>query len=161
MNLSYWFMMHAAAAMLRFCFQVGFVLLFAFAFSAPLLGQNEAHSPIGKWKTIDDNTGKPRSIVEIYEKNGKIFGKIIKVINPEKPNPLCEKCTGDKKNKPIEGLEIVYDMKKDGKEYSGGKILNPEDGKIYTCKMWREGKNLMVRGYVSFFFRTQKWLPAE
>ncbi|WP_245574509.1 DUF2147 domain-containing protein [Hugenholtzia roseola] len=55
----------------------------------------------------------------------------------------------------------VKELRHDGKEYSGGKILDPEDGKSYTCKIWREGKNLMVRGYVAFFFRTQKWLPAE
>ncbi|WP_211220185.1 DUF2147 domain-containing protein [Hugenholtzia roseola] len=113
MNLSCLFILPLPSAMRHFCLQLGFVLLSTFAFSAPLLAQNESLSPIGKWKTIDDNTGKARSIVEIYEKNGKIVGKIIKVIDPDKPNPLCEKCTGDKKNKPIEGLEIIYDMKKD------------------------------------------------
>jgi uncharacterized protein (DUF2147 family) len=112
---------------------------------------------VGRWKTIDDQTGKERSIVEIYQRNGKLYGKIIKVINPDVPNPLCEKCKGEKHNQPIEGLVFVYDLKANGKEYANGKILDPETGKEYDCKLWREGNTLKVRGYLGFFFRTQTW----
>lgn len=122
-----------------------------------------AQSIVGKWKTIDDNNGKARSVVEIYEKGGEYFGKIVKLYRDagEDPNPTCDECKGDKKGKPIIGMEIISDMEKDGDEYEDGEILDPENGKTYDCKMWIEDGNLKVRGYLLFFYRTQTWLPAE
>jgi len=115
----------------------------------------------GKWKTIDDETGEPKSIVRIYKKKGKYYGKVKKLFRKpgEDPNPVCDKCADDdpRKDKPTKGMVIIKDMKKDGNEYSGGTILDPKNGKIYTCKLWLENGNLMVRGYIAFFFRTQTW----
>lgn len=115
----------------------------------------------GTWKTIDDKTGKQRSIVEIFERNGKVFGKIIKIFPTagEEPDPVCEECPEDdaRYKKKIIGMEIIKDMQKSGSEYSDGNILDPEEGKVYKCKLWLEGNDLKVRGYWGPFYRTQTW----
>ena len=122
-------------------------------------------SPIGVWKTIDDETGKAKSYVQIFKyktKKGeeKIGGKIIKLINPSEPDPICTKCPGWRKNKKIIGLMIITGVNPnpDGGKYEGGRILSPSKGKIYTLKMWNEGNNkLKIRGYIGFLYRTQTW----
>lgn len=118
---------------------------------------------IGKWKTIDDDTKKAKSIVEIYKKDGKIYGKIIQLFRgaDEEQDPICDECSGSDKDKKIIGLEMLKKMKSDGDEWSGGTITDPKNGKIYRCKMWLEDGKLQVRGYVAFFFRTQVWLPYD
>lgn len=120
-------------------------------------------SPIGKWKTVDDNTGKTKSVVEVYEKGGKLFGKILDLIDPDEPDPICKECDEDdpRHNKPVVGLEIIRNMEKDGKAWEDGDILDPENGKVYRCKLWVEEGKLQVRGYISFLYRTQTWLPAD
>ncbi len=120
-------------------------------------------SPVGKWKTVDDNTGETKSVVEIYEKGGKLFGKVLELFDPPKPNPVCEECdTDDPRNmKPIVGLELIRNLEKDGNQWEGGDILDPENGKVYRCKIWVEDGKLQVRGYIAFFYRTQTWLPAD
>lgn len=116
---------------------------------------------IGTWKTIDDETGKEKSIVKIFKAtNGKYYGKIISLKDPKKKNGVCDKCTGDKKNKPLIGMLIIEGLKKDGKEFSGGTITNPSDGKVYTCTIWREGNTLKVRGYIGWFYKTQTWIKV-
>ncbi len=120
----------------------------------------QSHSVIGKWKTIDDQTGKAKSIVEIYERSGKIYGKIVDIVDTEKRKSLCTACSGEEKNKPVIGLVIIKGLKKDGKEYNDGKILDPTTGKLYKCFLALEGNDkLKVRGYigVSLFGRTQIW----
>lgn len=121
-------------------------------------------SIVGKWKTIDDNTGKPRSIVEIYEREGKFFGKVLRTFPEpgEATDPICDECEDYRKDQKIIGMEIITDMKaaKKGEEYDKGEILDPENGNIYDCKLWvNEEGNLKVRGYLFFFYRTQTWLP--
>lgn len=122
-------------------------------------------SIIGKWKTIDDKTNEPKSIVEIYKQDGKYFGKIIELFRKpgEDPNPVCDKCSDKdpRKNQPTKGMVIIQNLTKKGSEFSGGTILDPKEGKIYTCKLWVEGDQLMVRGYIAFFFRTQTWQKAD
>ncbi|MBC2846163.1 DUF2147 domain-containing protein [Winogradskyella flava] len=122
-----------------------------------------AQSIFGKWKTIDDETGKEKSIVEIYEKDGKVYGKIIELINPKQKNPLCSKCDGSKKDKPVLGMVIIESLEKDDDVYNDGTILNPENGKVYSCrlKLDDEKDTLQVRGYVAFFYKTQYWKRAS
>lgn len=125
-----------------------------------------AQSVVGKWKTIDDETGKEKSIVEVYKKDGKIYGKIVKLLNrePGDEDPLCDKCTDDRKNKHIVGMEIIRDMEQDGDKYEDGTIMDPGNGKIYDCKLWVDEDNsdvLKVRGYIAFFYRTQTWYKVE
>jgi uncharacterized protein (DUF2147 family) len=115
---------------------------------------------IGKWKTIDDETGKPKSIMEIYEKSGLIYGKVIEILEVENKKRLCTNCTGEDKNKPVLGLVVIKGLNKDGAEYNSGQILDPKNGKLYKCFITLEGKDkLKVRGYigVSLFGRTQIW----
>ena len=118
-------------------------------------------SILGKWTTIDDNSGEPRSVVEIIEKGSKVFGKVVKIYTKpgEDTDPVCAKCAKDDErfNKKVIGLEIIQDMKWSNKELSDGSILDPESGKVYRCSIWLEGNNLMVRGYWGPFFRTQIW----
>ena len=119
-----------------------------------------AQSVVGKWKTIDDETGKEKSIVEIYEQNGKIYGKVVEILNPAKKEAKCTKCKGADKDKPIDGLIIIKGLTKDGDEYTDGDILDPNKGKLYSCTIKLDGKDkLDVRGYmgISMLGRTQTW----
>lgn len=137
------------------------VILFFF-----LLGcfQTNAQSVLGKWKTIDDKTGKPKSVVEIFESNGKIFGKIIEIVDPARRDKKCEKCEGQDKNKPVLGMIVIRGLAKDGEEYNGGKILDPESGNLYKCLLKLENKDkLIVRGYMGFSLigRSQTWIRVK
>ena len=112
----------------------------------------------GKWRTIDDETGKPKSIVEIFKKSdGKYFGRISQLlIKPENDN--CIKCSDDRKNKPLVGLEIIRNLKKDGSEFVGGTITNPKDGKTYKTEIVREGNVLKVKALIlGIAVKTQTW----
>ncbi|MBC8756808.1 DUF2147 domain-containing protein [Kordia sp. YSTF-M3] len=123
-----------------------------------------AQSIIGKWKTIDDETGEAKSIVEIYEESGKIYGKVVGILNPDKRDGVCEKCSDDRKDKPVLGMLIINGLEKDDDEYRGGKILDPEKGKEYKCKLWLDEANqdkLYVRGYIAFLYRTQNWYRVD
>lgn len=113
----------------------------------------------GEWKTIDDNTQKPRSIIEIYEaKNGKYYGKVRKILDADKnQDAICEKCPGDRKNQKVVGMTVIRDMTLSNGIMSNGYILDPENGKEYSCKIWLEGNELKVRGYWGLFYRTQTW----
>lgn len=120
-------------------------------------------TPIGSWRTIDDKTGKPKSIVEISDAGGgKLVGKVAQVLNPERgPNPLCEACEGERKNKPIIGMTILWDVKQNGEVWDGGTILDPDNGSTYGLKLTpiENGAKLQVRGFKGFSWlgRTQVW----
>jgi uncharacterized protein (DUF2147 family) len=120
----------------------------------------DAVSPVGVWRTIDDKTGKEKSLVRITEVNGEFRGTIEKLFREphEDQMPNCEKCTGDKKNKPVIGMVIMT-------MYTGGEILDPANGKTYKCKVWLEdkGKKLNVRGFIGMALlgRTQVWVREE
>ena len=136
-------------------------LLFSFVLLLSINAVN-AQNVIGKWKSIDDDTKKPKSIVEITEKDGKLYGTIIKLYREEGEDldPICDECTDDRKDKKVIGMEIIRDMEKDGSEWEDGTICDPKDGKVYSCKLWLDEDNpdvLNVRGYIAFFFRTQYW----
>ncbi len=144
-------------------FLVPFAVLVVLSLSHFALAQQDPI--IGKWKTIDDETHEPKSIVEIYMKDGKFYGRIDSLFRKpgEDPNPICDKCPDDdpRKNQPIKGMVIIKDMVKDGDEYVGGTILDPKKGKIYRCKLWIEDGNLKVRGYIAFLYRTQTWYRVK
>ena len=124
-------------------------------------------TPVGVWKTIDDESGKPKSLVRITESNGELRGKIEKLFREpgEDQNPKCEKCEGALKDQPVIGMTIITGMKKDGNEYNGGQILDPNNGKVYKSKMTLVdgGKKLDVRGYIGvpMLGRTQTWVRQE
>ena len=137
--------------MYKFCV----LLLFVF-FSINVNSQ----SILGKWKTIDDATGEAKSIVEVFSKSGKIYAKVVDILDPATKNNLCKQCPGDDKNKPILGLNIIKGLSKDGAEYNSGEILDPKNGNLYKCALSLESKDkLKVRGYIGFSLigRTQYW----
>lgn len=121
---------------------------------------------VGRWKSIDDETGKAKSLIEVKETDGVISGNIIKLFNPSKPNPICEKCSDDRKDQDIIGMEIIRGVSKKKKnKWAGGKILDPKKGKEYSVKftLKDEGKTLKVRGYIGspMIGRTQIWERVE
>lgn len=122
-----------------------------------------SQSCVGKWVTIDDDSGKKKSVVELYKRDGVLYGKIIKLFPREGrgPNPKCTKCSDDRKDEPLVGLEIIRDMDWSGSEWEEGTIVDPENGKVYECALWLDSDNpdrLNVRGYVGIFYRTQTWV---
>jgi uncharacterized protein (DUF2147 family) len=145
--------------------RIRILLLIALGLISTLAAANE--NPVGLWRTIDDKSGKEKSLVRVSESNGQLQITIEKLFREpgEEPNPLCDKCQGEKKNKPVIGMQIGSGLKKDGDVWSGGEILDPQNGKTYKCKVWLEdkGKKLHVRGFigVSVLGRTQVWLREE
>ncbi|HQQ99112.1 MAG TPA: DUF2147 domain-containing protein [Cyclobacteriaceae bacterium] len=130
----------------------------------PILARGQS-TIVGKWKSVDDNAGDVRSIVEVYETAGVYFGKITKIFPrpTELPDPVCDKCdpTDPRHNAKVVGMVIIRGLRKSGDEYTGGDILDPEVGKVYRAKLWLDGKELKVRGYWGPFYRTQTWLRAD
>ncbi len=121
---------------------------------------SNSQSIFGKWKTIDDETGKEKSIVEIYKENGKAYAKVLQVLEKGKEDKICDLCKGDNKNKPVKGMVIINGLSQDDDEWNNGKILDPKTGKEYKCYITLEDENkLKVRGFIGFAIigRTQYW----
>lgn len=133
--------------------------LFLFVFLITVVNL-QAQTVFGKWKTFNDDTGKPNSIIEIYKKDGEVYGKVVRILHKDHRNRRCNDCSGKLKDQPIEGLELMSGLQKSGNEYKGGFITDPETGKEYRCKIWLDKNDpdkLMVRGYIAFLYRTQIW----
>lgn len=141
--------------------QTKFILLLLALLPLAAFAQN---TPVGKWRTIDDKTGKVKSVVEIYPtQNGTLAGKVLQVLDSDKgPNPLCDACKGANHNKPITGMVIAWDLHQEGDSWEDGKIMDPKNGKVYSAKMTPidGGRKLEVRGYMGFSLlgRTQTWI---
>lgn len=139
-------------------------LLVAMPLMAASLLAQAADSPIGRWTTIDDNTGKPKSVVQIEQAaNGTLSGKVVEILQSDKgPNPVCDKCDGALKGKPIKGMTILWGLKPNGAQWDGGTILDPAKGKTYKAKITLAdgGKKLQMRGYIGIeaLGRTQTWV---
>ena len=123
-------------------------------------------SPVGTWKTFDDKTSRPKSIVRITEQDGELSGKVLHVLeSPQGPHPLCRPCEGERKDQPVEGMTILWGAKKDGASWGNGRILDPENGRIYrvTLTPLDGGQRLEVHGYigVSVIGRSQTWQRQE
>lgn len=125
-----------------------------------------APTPLGTWKTIDDESHQPRALVRISEKDGRLSGRIVKLFRApgEDPDPHCGKCEGERRDKRVIGMQILWGVHRDGDAWSGGEILDPETGKIYrvTLHPSPDGRRLEVRGYIGFplLGRTQVWRRA-
>ena len=120
-------------------------------------------TPVGLWKTYSDRTGQADGLVRIVEANGVFEGTVVKVFSPPAadPNPRCEECSGELKDKPVVGLRILSGLRRDGEAYSGGRILDPDNGRVYRCtvRLLQGGRKLEVRGYIgiALFGRTEVW----
>jgi uncharacterized protein (DUF2147 family) len=134
------------------------------AAAMPAIAQD---SPVGLWKNIDDESGKPKALIRITEANGVLEGKIEKLFRDasQDQNPVCDKCSDARKNQPIIGMTMLNGLKKDGDEYNGGEILDPNNGKVYRSKLKVAdgGKKLEVRGYIGvpMLGRSQTWVREQ
>ena len=141
-----------------------FAAILFVAFSTSALAQM---SPVGVWKTIDDETKKEKSLVRIKETNGVFTGTIEKFLDPAtKVDEVCDKCTDDRKGKPVLGMTIIRNIKANADDkgiWDGGDILDPNNGKVYRARLKPVdgGKKLEMRGYLGPFYRTQVWLRVE
>jgi uncharacterized protein (DUF2147 family) len=139
-------------------------LLVAFSLSAAAGIALAQASPVGLWKSIDDETKAEKSLVRISESGGVLNGKIEKLLDPKsKQDATCEKCSDDRKDKPVVGLTIIRNAKANGEVWEGGDILDPNNGKVYKLRLKPidSGKALEVRGYIGPFYRNQTWIRVE
>jgi uncharacterized protein (DUF2147 family) len=146
---------------------VGLSILFL-ALIGLLGAQPASMTPVGKWKTIDDETQKAKSVVEIFKVGDKLHGKVVALFREpdEDQNPTCDDCKGDKKDKPVIGMEIIWDLSwdADDEEWSKGEIMDPDNGKTYDCYISMESpEKLKVRGFIGWAVlgRTQYWYKYE
>ena len=143
-------------------FYASLLALFA---AAPAFAQDV--SPVGLWKNIDDVTGKPKALIRITENKGELRGQIEKLFPAagENPNPRCDKCQGANKDQPVLGMVFMSGLRKNGDQYSGGEILDPDSGKVYRSKLMlvEGGKKITVRGYIGMpmFGRSQTWVRQD
>lgn len=124
----------------------------------------KAQGVLGKWHSIDPDTGAKESVIQVYKDGSKLYGKIIEILKEEDKDKKCIECTGKDKNKPIEGLVIVRGLSKEGDEWTGGKILDPKNGKLYKCYISLESEDkLKLRGYIGFSLigRTEYWYRVK
>lgn len=121
----------------------------------------DVSSPVGDWRTIDDRTNKPRAIVQVYERNGLFYGRVKQILDHHYDGVICQHCAGYAANRPVLGLVLISGLRPEGNAWDGGTILNPENGKIYRCRMHLRagGEELIVRGYIGtpMIGRTQVW----
>lgn len=150
-----------------FCFTVAAALLVA---AGSALAATD--TPVGTWKTIDDTTHQPKSIVQITETDGELQAKVVKLLNrsaedvaKDGEHPVCDKCEGALKDQPIEGMTIMQGVRRHGEVWDGGRIVDPKSGKSYKVKLTvtNGGNSLDVHGYIGFSLlgRTQTWQRQE
>jgi len=125
-----------------------------------------AQSILGKWKTIDDRNGVEKAIINIYKKDGAIFGKVVKILEKGKENAKCVKCEGHRKDKDVLGMTIIENLHKSDEEgvYRGKTLFDPQQAMTFRCKIWLNPENsneLFVRGYLAFIYRTQTWIKVK
>jgi len=133
------------------------------------VGAHAQATPAGVWKTIDDGTGKEKSLVRIVESGGVYTGRVEKILDPASPpDAVCKDCTDERKDKPVLGMTIIRNVKQDSQDkglFDGGDILDPNNGKVYRVRLKPidNGARLEVRGYIGapLLGRTQTWVRAE
>jgi len=137
---------------------------FAASFAPSVALAQGASSAVGLWKSVDDETKQAKSLIRIVEQDGTLTGRVEKILT-DKPDAKCDKCTDERKDKPVQGMTIISGMKKDGDGWGGGEILDPNNGKVYRSqmKLVEGGRKLEVRGYVGvpMFGRSQTWIREE
>ena len=138
------------------------ILFFALAASSA-----DQSSPVGVWRTIDDETHKPRALVRIEEHDGALSGQIVQLFREpdEDPNPLCDDCPGERHKQPVLGMTILWNFRYDGHVWRDGEVLDPEEGRIYRANLHLRdnGTHLVLRGYVGvpLLGRSQVWERAD
>ena len=140
----------------------------AFALATASVLAMAQNTPVGLWKTIDDDGKTEKSTVRITSNGGVLSGKVEKIFDPAKADAKCEKCDDERKDKPIVGMTIIWEVKQDAEDpglWDGGQILDPSKGSSYKVRLKpiEGGKKMEVRGYIGspMFGRTQTWIRAE
>ncbi len=138
----------------------------ALALAGAVSAAQAQSSPVGLWKTIDDDGKTEKSLVRISDAGGVLSGKIEKIFDPSKVDSKCDKCTDERKDKPVVGMTILRNAKQDAEDkeaWTGGEILDPNNGKTYKTRLKpvEGGKKLEMRGYIGPFYRTQTWVRVE
>ena len=123
-------------------------------------------TPVGLWKTIDDDGKTEKSLVRITDNGGVLTGRIEKVFDPKQQDARCDKCTDERKDQPLVGLTIIRQVKQDADDkeiWTGGDVLDPNNGKVYRTRLkpLDGGKKLQLRGYIGPFYRSQTWIRVE
>ena len=140
-------------------------LLLAVAAQAQGVPAGGAATPVGLWRTFSDATGKETGRVQIFAENGRLFGVIAAIVDPAKRQAICIKCTDDRHDRPVLGLQIIRGLQPDGARWDGGTILDPETGSVYGCslRLTNGGSRLVVRGFlgISLLGRSQVWVRAS
>jgi len=140
--------------------------LVAGALALAAISASAQNTPVGLWKTIDDDGKTEKSLVRITESGGVLSGKIEKIFDPSKQDSKCDKCSDERKDKPVLGMVILRNLKADADDkdvWAGGDVLDPNNGKVYRARLkpLDGGKQLQMRGYLGPFYRTQVWLRVE
>jgi uncharacterized protein (DUF2147 family) len=138
----------------------------ALALLSAVLSAHAQISPVGLWKTIDDDGKTEKSLVRISDAGGVLSGRIEKIFDASRPDAKCDKCTDERKDKPVVGMTILRNAKQDAEDkevWTGGEILDPNNGKTYKTRLKpvEGGKKLEMRGYIGPFYRTQTWVRVE
>jgi uncharacterized protein (DUF2147 family) len=142
---------------------------FGAALAAGLLAPTAASaqspdSPVGLWRNIDDETKQSKALIRIVEQGGALVGRIERILTHQ-ADAVCEKCTDERKGKPVQGMTILTGLRRDGDEWTGGEILDPNNGKVYKAKarLADGGRKLDVRGFVGIALvgRTQTWVREQ
>ena len=141
------------------------LVVLVLAWCGPAWGQ--ASTPAGLWQTVSDRTGQPGGLVRVVEVDGEYIGTVVAVFSPPAPDPhpLCNLCEGDLKDKPVVGMIILRGVRRSGDSYSTGRILDPDEGQVYKCRiaLLDEGRKLEVRGFIGIplLGRSQTWSRKE
>lgn len=129
------------------------------------LQQAIGQSVFGTWQTIDDRTGVSKALIEIFQKDGLMYGEVQEILEEGREEALCTKCKGKRKGRPIEGMQIIEALEKTGPyTWEGDTLFDPEQGRTFRCKIWLDPERpneLKVRGYLMFIYRTQTWKRAS
>lgn len=142
------------------------ILILVCLMSASSSWAQEAPGPVGLWRSVDDHTGASRALVRIFEHDGMLYGRIEKIFDHDRAAARCEKCSGDRHDKPVQGLDIIRGLRPDGDGgWSGGEILDPETGDTYraSLRVTDGGRKLVLRGSIlgGLIGRSQTWIRAE
>ena len=142
------------------------VWLMAGALALASVAASAQTTPVGLWKTIDDDGKTEKSLVRIVDGGGALSGKVEKIFDPAKQDSKCDKCSDERKDQPVLGMTILRHLKQDADDkeiWSGGEVLDPNNGKVYKARLKPidGGKQLQMRGYIGPFYRTQVWQRVE
>ncbi|MDT0686511.1 DUF2147 domain-containing protein [Autumnicola psychrophila] len=140
-----------------------FYLLVFFVLGLYLFTPLQAQTVFGKWENRNED-GKVNSVIEVYEQDNEVFGKIKRIMKEKDRDRRCTACEGALHNRPLEGLVIMRGLERADDGYEDGVVIDPKSGKEYRCKIWLDPENpdkLHVRGYIAFFYKTKVWDRLE